>query len=691
MKYRLFPILFLIFITVNISFSQVTKQNTPLWVNKVSYKDLNISDEDAEQGTLLLLFDQQVNTTKKTIYYKFATKITDNSGIQNASTISVAFDPSYQKLRFHFINIIRDGKVIDKLDISNFQTIRRELNADNYLYDGSLSAIMNLSDVRMGDIIEYSYSIEGFNPIHKGKFSTTFHLNDYSSVGIINVDIISNKKINYKLFNNAIAPSVSTQNNLHRYNWNVITPEKVEWEENTPSWKIIQDMVVISDYNSWEEVVNWGLNLYKVNESLSSQLKVKIKDIKSTYENEGDQIKATLDFVQNEVRYLGLEYGIGAYKPYSPNKVFEQRFGDCKDKSLLVIAMLREMGIKAYPMLINTYLKHTIKEFLPSPIFFDHCVVKVVDKDKTAHWYDPTITNQGGSFRNTYFPNYAYGLVLNEENNDFDSIQPSTNNRVETSEEYTLDTIGGGAKLKVYTVYYSSEADNMRRYFKSNSIKTITKEYENFYSNYFNYVSSTKEPKIHDNIAENEIKVYEEYQIDSLWTPMVDKKGYIAATFVPSSLTGVLYTPTKLKRQNEFDIVYPVTKYHDIKINLPEPWNLTNDFVSVNSSSFYYDWRAAYNRKTNQVEVSHILETKKSYITPTELSKYKKDLNQIDQSFGYVLFISEDYNNNGINIDTTGLKDGFKLVAKSILILLLIIGVILFWYSKHQNKSNLRD
>jgi hypothetical protein len=370
MKYRLFTILFLIFTTVNIGFSQVTKQNTPLWVNKISYKNLNINTEDAEQGTLLLLFDQQVNTTKKTIHYKFATKITDNSGIQNASTISVDFDPSYQKLRFHFINIIRDGEIIDKLDISNFQTIRRELNADNYLYDGSLSAIMNLSDVRMGDIIEYSYSIKGFNPIHKGKFSTTFYLNDYTSVGMINVDIISNKKINYKLFNNAIAPSISIQNNIHRYNWNVIAPKKVEWEENTPSWKITHDMVVISDYNSWEEVVNWGLNLYTVNESLSSQLKAKIDKIKSTYENEGDQIKATLDFVQNEVRYLGLEYGIGAYKPNSPNKVFEQRFGDCKDKSLLVITMLKEMGIKAYPMLVNTYLKQTIKRVFTITCFF---------------------------------------------------------------------------------------------------------------------------------------------------------------------------------------------------------------------------------------------------------------------------------------------------------------------------------
>ena len=78
----------------------------------------------------------------------------------------------------------------------------------------------------------------------------------------------------------------------------------------------------------------------------------------------------------------------------------------------MMAAMLNEMNIEAYPMLVNTTLKHTITELLPSPIFFDHCVVKVVGKDTRELWYDPTITNQGGTYENVYFPNYKYGLVL---------------------------------------------------------------------------------------------------------------------------------------------------------------------------------------------------------------------------------------------------------------------------------------
>ena len=54
--------------------------------------------------------------------------------------------------------------------------------------------------------------------------------------------------------------------------------------------------------------------------------------------------------MQDEVRYLGLENGISAYKPSSPNKVYNQRFGDCKDKSLLLVTMLNQMNIEAYPV-----------------------------------------------------------------------------------------------------------------------------------------------------------------------------------------------------------------------------------------------------------------------------------------------------------------------------------------------------
>lgn len=689
MKNLAFFLLFSVTI-LNLSHSQVTKSKSPNWVNVNELLVDFQGKENASQGTALLLFDQQVNTLKKTVYYRLATEIIDNVGIQSASTISTQYDPSYQKLKFHTLNIIREGKIIDKLNPEHFQVIRREMNAESYLYDGSLSAIMNISDVRTGDIIDYSYSIVGFNPIHNNKFSSSFYLNDSDPVGLVNVDILTQEKIQHKLYNTALEPTISQINGFTKYSWRVSNPKQVEFEDNTPAWKIVYDMVLVSNYESWEEVVDWGVEVFDIENNLSTELKEKIDEINNSFETHGEKVKATLDFVQNEIRYLGLENGIGAFQPFAPNKVLEQRFGDCKDKSLLMTTMLNEMDIEAYPMLVNTTLKHTIKDFLPSPKFFDHCVVKVVDKRNNEHWFDPTITNQGGNYYRTYFPDYEYGLVLKQDNVEFDHIESSANNKIETVEEFTLDEIGGGANLKVTTIYYEGEADNMRSYFKMNSSKSIKKEFESYYANYYNKLSSLQSPKIDDNIAENELRVYEEYQIDSLWEPMTNKENFISASFIPSTLSGILFPSTKEERKNEFAIAYPITKYHDIKINLPTSWNIESDYTMINSDGFYYDWKAAYHRKSNQVEITHILKTEKNHIKKNEVAKYQKDLNKLDENFGYVLYISNDASVGGSSYGSNNITIQFiKMFFKVGIWVLIIGGIIVFIYLRNEKKKKL--
>ncbi len=662
-------------------FSQITKETKPSWVNDISYSKSEIDINEVTQGTHILLFDHQINAPKETVFNRLTTKITDNVGIQNASTINVSYDPTYQTLKFHKINIIRNGEVIDKLDVSNIQEMRRELNAENFLYDGSLSAVMNISDVRTDDIIDYSYSIKGFNPIHNNIFSGNFYLNDTESVGKINISILSINKLKYKLFNTSIEPVISKENNLYKYSWEVKNTKKLDYEEYTPAWKLVYESVFVSQFNSWKEVIDWGVNVYKVNEKVDSKLQAKIDEINSKYETSGDKIRSTLDFVQDEIRYLGLESGIGSYKPFLPNQVFNQRFGDCKDKSLLMATMLNKMNIEAYPMLVNTSLKHTIKDLLPSPKFFDHCVIKVHDGDR-KYYYDPTISNQGGDYDSTHFPDYGFGLVIKKGNDDFDEIKPYSENKIETLEEYTIDSIGKGATLKVVTTYYESEADNMRNFFKYNSINSIQKEYEKFYSNYYYNVSSVKPPNFDDKLQRNIFKVFEEYQLDSIWQPMVEKEKHIAVSFTPGSLINSLYIPTKDTRVSEVSIAYPIIREHKIKINLPTHWGIENEKLFVNSPGFYYEWKVDYNRKQKVIDLYYYLETQKDNINKEEYKQYIQDVKKVDQTTGYFIYVPEKFskskgksNNNFFENIITVLK--FLMLLGFIVVIVLLI----FWYS----------
>ena len=148
-----FLILILCFFSFSVSQAQITISGTPQWVDQQSYdKAPDIDLNEISYGLLTLLSDEQIHIPKQERYIRYVQKITDNVGVQDGSTISINYDPSYQQLFLHKITVIRDGKTLNKLNANDFQTIRQESNAESYIYDGSLNAVANLADIRNGDI-----------------------------------------------------------------------------------------------------------------------------------------------------------------------------------------------------------------------------------------------------------------------------------------------------------------------------------------------------------------------------------------------------------------------------------------------------------------------------------------------------------------------------------------------------------
>ena len=200
----------------------------------------------------------------------------NNVGVQNASEINISFDPAYETISFHFIRIIRNGEIINKYKEKEIKVIQREDNLESKIYDGSLTAYLSLSDIRLGDIIEYAYTQKGRNPIFNNKYFTTFDMAYSSPVAIIYNKIVSpnNRKLNFKTLGKLdVKPVITTQNNLISYEWKTNCNEPIDFEENVPTTYNPFPIVDITEYNSWEEVVNWGNNIYKLNTPISKKLK----------------------------------------------------------------------------------------------------------------------------------------------------------------------------------------------------------------------------------------------------------------------------------------------------------------------------------------------------------------------------------------------------------------------------------
>jgi len=101
-----------------------------------------------------------------------------------------------------------------------------------------------------------------------------------------------------------------------------------------------------------------------------------------------DKAEAILQYLNKEVRYTGVEFAEASVVPHSPGETLAHKYGDCKDKAALLVAMLRAAQIPAYLALINVGWRVNVPADLPQADLFDHAIVYVPgDPDL---WIDPT-------------------------------------------------------------------------------------------------------------------------------------------------------------------------------------------------------------------------------------------------------------------------------------------------------------
>jgi len=107
--------------------------------------------------------------------------------------------------------------------------------------------------------------------------------------------------------------------------------------------------------------------------------------------SQSDKEAAILDYIDREVRYTGIEFGEAAIVPHDPSETLALKYGDCKDKATLLVAMLRAADIPSYVALLNAGSRLDVPTDLPGMGLFDHAIVYIPASSKAPElWIDAT-------------------------------------------------------------------------------------------------------------------------------------------------------------------------------------------------------------------------------------------------------------------------------------------------------------
>lgn len=548
----------------------------------------------------------------------------DPKGLSTASSISVNFDPSYQTLSFHKLIIHRRGKEVNVLPRAKFELLRREENMDRQVYDKSLDAMLNLEDVQVGDIVEYSYSVAGYNPIFEGKVIKNIRLNFGVPLGK-SVDRLvcrASRKVAYRKFNKAKDPVHEVNGDLQSFLWVSEFVPAQQIDDNVPEWYRIYDAAEISEFATWAEVNNWAMPLYAQTPADKEAIDAKVEEIKASNLVLESRVEAAIRFVQDEIRYLAFSGGIQGFKPHDPSLVLKQRFGDCKDKSLLLTTILRQLGVTANPALVNSASGKSLNESQPSPYAFDHCISQFVLND-TTYWIDPTASLERGSFKNSRTADYAHALIIAPGTTDLSAMKmPEVRPSVKIYETYSFKVVGGSAELNVKTIYSGSQANSMRSYYKSNDKEDIRQSYTDFYANEYPEVVMIDYVQFTDNETENIIESTERYEIENFWTK--DSLTSVqTAEFYARSIAQYFDKPSTKRRKMPFALSHPVSVIQNITIEVPEYWPVTKATTEVSAAAFRYTSESDYLDK--KIFLRYTFDSRKDHVTPGETVKHVKD------------------------------------------------------------------
>ena len=489
---RLFVLLCLssLLISNAVGSDRVVREPAPDWISETDIIGSAPDNMGTTPGGLdSLLFSRQVYFDGETRqeFYRSATKITSRAGLENGGALSFDFRPGLEEIRLHSLRVYRDNEIIDLTQTAEFSLLRRETELERGILDGRMTAFTNLPDVRVNDIVEFAYSRTYRTVLMGNHFFDTFTMSFSVPVGMLEYRLTVPEQLALQIRANrsGISPAtIEESDGFRKYSWTIRNTPVYNAEEHAPTWHIPYDYIEISSIKKWDDISIDLSEFYPDALELPSPLKARVDEILNDATDGRQRVIKALAMVQNDIRYVGIEIGRGAFIARHPRTVVERGYGDCKDKSYLLVAVLRALGIDAVPVLANLRTGRMLNNALPSPWAFDHMIVQI-SVDGQNYWLEPTNTHERGPALQNLTPDYGYVLPVLEGGSSLVEIRSVVSEEPTTHiiEEVALDFSGNGPLfvLDVTTNYSGSDANQFRRYVDLHGIDQISESYLRYF------------------------------------------------------------------------------------------------------------------------------------------------------------------------------------------------------------------
>lgn len=480
-------------------------------------QETDFTKEILDEGKDICFYLNKINRysdDKNEEYSLLSYSLTQTRNLEVASVEDVYLE-EFATMHFHRIAVIREGVMIDKFPDTKIKVFDSEEQSQGGVYSNSKKLNISIKDLRLYDTIVIERTIENVYSdkelIRKDFMKHVFVTPDvYWGYSFYRASVVNNtsKPIAYQaFFFRDEAGNVETPEKQILDAGATFTFSKNNYTNLVDANREIFPFIDFATDTDWKAISNFVYPLYQEvleqtpHLDFAPELKSKIDELSDVEQ----KIKWCIDYVQNNIKYIYDAAEMNGHKPQSAAVTYETKQGDCKAKSVFLKLLLDYIKVDSDIILVNFRNDFYLKYYLPSPLSFNHVIVRIKHNEK-EYFVDPTLTDECGTLENRGLVQFLHYLVV-QPNQDICFRTPYQYSQYAIEEIIHFNVKENKGIIEATSKYRYNRANSIRNYFKNVNKREILDSWMNSLFYCLNYVNDRKIEDIRDIFLNPEIKI----------------------------------------------------------------------------------------------------------------------------------------------------------------------------------------
>jgi transglutaminase-like putative cysteine protease len=618
----------LAFLVAGSAFAQaprITPAGDPSARNDTLYR-LAVNPADYPEDDYVYLLDDGVikfeADGRSSRTYRQIVQVLTQDGAEAWGEHTFSYSSGSERLTVNWIRVVKPNGEVVSAQPAHEQESLAPVALEAPVYSDQKVRRVTLSGVAPGTLVDWSYTVERTKPLVPGDYYTGWRVTTgrLTRRSRLIIDVPA-----------SVTPRIKEQNVHFRrltveakgrrvYTWATADVQKIKSELFAASPNTLSVHIDVSAPITWSHVADWYASLSRDRYQLSPDLEAKVAALVRGARTLDDSLRAVHRWVAQDFRYVSLSLGIGGYLPRLPAQVLEARYGDCKDKATLFIALARRMGLTAYPVLLSS--SGDADSTLPTVQQFDH-MIAAVDRPAGGRLY-LDLTSDFTPYGELPFPEQgSFALVVHDDGQGEEVVLPQA---PESANRADVHFVGELSADGLFTGRYSETRLGAMQYrLRAAYSRPLTKDD-------LGRITQAMADGLYPGASGDSLRVFDGRDLTA--TPSVSIKILNAPAASSSGGTRILTLPASMptfvslgiatqleqRKPRRFpidvaDVIGPIQTLAELRVTLPEGWHAQLP-ASLSETSAFGSYIAEYAQDGRELRITRRMTGRKGIEPP---------------------------------------------------------------------------